>query len=586
MRYLFIVYSARSTYILVTFLVLQSTFSFALQGPAVIERVCLNNNDTIATISWRMPNDLCNSYQRTDIYGRRQNDPFQLLYSNTDATQAKAAIKLPSLEQSWMFFIVLHSACNGLDSFISDTIGLDLFKPPLNELDSVSVDFNSQKIIAGWQVNTATDIKGYRLYTFSNAVNDSAGDTPSTFYQFNDVPTASAPQITLAAYDSCNLYSAISAPHRIMRLALSPKGDCSDSIDLSWTTYQGWGGIDRYEIHISRNAAAYALLQQTTNNVFTDAGIQYGDSICYFIRAWHENLPISSSSSISCYKRFAPQQDPNYRILNWSAHENGEEMVLVRQKSVVSDIYKEELQIKDGNNTSIKLVTFNENTLDTLFIAEKTIPISPASPIEIVLRSFDKCNQPLQLTDTFRNVVLVHENNASFYWNLLHGWPVYEEQLFLFSIDRFTWNTESSLTVQDQSHKMLNPEMDERRCYRVLATKEEFSTPPYINASSIQLHNLSNIICLSGTFQYYLPNAISPGGVNQSFYIPGTGINREKSELIVFNRWGELVYQGNLLYGWKPNDVQSKFGSFFFQLKVVGYEGEVDYASGPIYILP
>lgn len=557
-----------------------------MQVAAEIQRVCLNNNDTIATIHWHMPNDACNSYQRTDIYGRRQSDPFQLLYSNQDVQQEQASIKLASLEQSWEFYIVLHSACNGLDSFVSDTVGLDLFKPPLNELDSVSVDFSSQKIIAGWQRNTAEDVKGYRLYSFSNSVNDSAGDTRTTFYEFIDLSTASAPQITLAAYDSCNLYSAISAPHRIMRLTLIPKGDCSDSLGLSWTSYQGWSAVGRYEIYISRNASAYAQIGQTNNNLFMDTGIQYGDSVCYFIRAWHETLPVSSSSKKECFKRYAPQKDPDYRILNWSAHENGEEMILVRQRSFLTDITKEKVEIKRDKRSYFESVEFDENTIGSLLIAEKTYELSPASPIEIAVHAYDKCQQPLQTTDTFLNVVLVKEDNNSFSWNLLQGWPIYEKQTFQFSIDRFTWNTSGSLDAIDHKYSLPAAKVEERRCYRVKATKSEFGTAPYNSQGNIQLHNLSNVICVSGSFQYYLPNAISPGGVNQAFYVPGTGIDREKSELIVFNRWGEQVHRSNLVNGWKPDTNQSRFGHFFFQIKIVGYEGEVDYASGPIYILP
>jgi hypothetical protein len=563
----------------------------AIDRSASITRICLNNNDTLANISWRMPSDLCNSYQKTDIYGRRQNDPFRLMESIPDFSIEETSVKLNSLEQSWEFYIVLHTACNGIDSFISDTIGIDISKPPINYLDSVSVDFETQKIIAGWKENNAPDVKGYRLYQFSNAVNDSIGDTDNTSFLFNDVSTESAPRITLAAYDSCNLYSAISPPHQIIRLDVQGAGPCSDSVLLNWTKYIGWGNsILNYEVHKSLNGSPYRRLYSLVQNSCEDANINYGDSVCYFIRAIRRDFSnghsTSSSSLIKCYKRYQPQVDPDYRILNWSASESDNNMTLVRQKSENIVFGKEEVEII-LDKVSVKEL-FNPLVQEGnmgLVLGEMPINRSTNQAYSVVLHAYDLCNQPLQRTDTALNVVLAEVSSESYGWQAYKHWGPANEQTLISSVDRFTWNTfltlESTQTEIDIDSKPFVTEY----CFRIQTTNPLYTALPYSNFSG-QLTNYSNTLCLSGDFKFFIPNAIHTDGQNNKFYVEGTGINRTASELIIFNRWGEQVYRSDLSRPWTPPKSQSNFGDYFYQVSVKGFKGEKEHASGRIYVIP
>jgi gliding motility-associated-like protein len=53
---------------------------------------------------------------------------------------------------------------------------------------------------------------------------------------------------------------------------------------------------------------------------------------------------------------------------------------------------------------------------------------------------------------------------------------------------------------------------------------------------------------------YYIPNTFTPDGdkYNQTFKpVFSTGISTEQYEMLIFNRWGEIMFESNNIYiGW------------------------------------
>ena len=71
--------------------------------------------------------------------------------------------------------------------------------------------------------------------------------------------------------------------------------------------------------------------------------------------------------------------------------------------------------------------------------------------------------------------------------------------------------------------------------YRVVAIKEDTS----------RIESISNTVELIKSTTIYFPNAFTPDqdGANDTF--GAVGLNVEKYELKVFNRWGELLFESN-----------------------------------------
>jgi gliding motility-associated-like protein len=100
------------------------------------------------------------------------------------------------------------------------------------------------------------------------------------------------------------------------------------------------------------------------------------------------------------------------------------------------------------------------------------------------------------------------------------------------------------------------------------------------------------IICNGQNF--FIPNTFSPNGdgINDVFYLRGTGLFRIKS-LLVFNRWGEVVFEkrefpvNDALFGWDGNykGKKAKPDVYVYQIEIICSNGEIIKYSGNIALI-
>ena len=88
----------------------------------------------------------------------------------------------------------------------------------------------------------------------------------------------------------------------------------------------------------------------------------------------------------------------------------------------------------------------------------------------------------------------------------------------------------TSAVAQDKSVFSL-----EKERYRVIAVKNDTN----------QIESVSNIAELTRPTTIYLPNAFTPDQDDNNDRFGAVGINVEKYELRIFNRWGELIFESN-----------------------------------------
>jgi gliding motility-associated-like protein len=114
--------------------------------------------------------------------------------------------------------------------------------------------------------------------------------------------------------------------------------------------------------------------------------------------------------------------------------------------------------------------------------------------------------------------------------------------------------------------------------YRVVAYSE----------SDISIQSASNELSLYQPLKLYVPTAFSPNGdgLNDTFGAVGEGI--EDYKLIVYNRWGEVVFASNNINQKWDGDYQGSpvsFGAYSYQLFAYGKEfGEVN-KSGAVIVI-
>ena len=62
------------------------------------------------------------------------------------------------------------------------------------------------------------------------------------------------------------------------------------------------------------------------------------------------------------------------------------------------------------------------------------------------------------------------------------------------------------------------------------------------------LDTTSRLVCIEDDFAIYIPNAFSPNGddINDVFLPKGNGISPNEYELLIFDRWGLLLFKSNI----------------------------------------
>jgi gliding motility-associated-like protein len=100
------------------------------------------------------------------------------------------------------------------------------------------------------------------------------------------------------------------------------------------------------------------------------------------------------------------------------------------------------------------------------------------------------------------------------------------------------------------------------------------------------------VIC--GDQNFFIPNTFSPNGdgVNDIFYLRGSGLFRINS-LMVFNRWGEIVFEkknlsiNNPLDGWDGTykGKKAKPDVYIYQIEIVCDNGETIKYAGNVALI-
>ncbi len=547
---------------------------FGINSSVTPLRACLNNNDSIITLSWSNPTDVCLSFVKHRLYARENANAFQPIAEITNYATTSFQYKLPNLNNNWQFYWVTLTACNGIDSFTSIITSIDLNKPPIIALDSVSIDLATQKLIAGWQPNPASDTKGYRLYEYKSGINDSIADTSARFYSFYGNESVNR-SITISTYDSCNLYSPISNPHTAMLLS-GQIDTCLKTIALNWTPYQGWTTLT-YTLMVNKNQKGYAVdsVLSFNNRLLNYPKIILGDSVCFYVRA-HSDQGITSSSNQICFYTRA-KEIPSLNYVNQVTVLNNTSIEINWNGEGLNDVKNIALNKSSNGNPPVVLNTFNN--LLTFSYNDLDVEVNKTNYFYSVDLK-DICNTTLSTSNISNNIVL-SLNDDQLIFNTYVGWAGVVEKYDLYAGESSTWNIRSTYTNPAPTSITDAEKALPMVCFYIEAL--EINNPFNKNLTS-----LSNSVCYEGPFTYYVPNAIVPNGVNNYFSVVGVNIDTQLSRYSIFNRWGEIIFKSqNITDKWYA-DYQGKTvqpGIYFYVLEIFSKDGERATKKGEIRII-
>ena len=565
-------------YILII-LLFASLTSSAVSSPPLVLRACLNYDTDIVTLSWKSPSDQCGSFTKYSLYASEDNGPFVKLDDIPDISIQEYPHQLSVANTNWRYYVTILHLCDGTDSATSNQVLIDNTYPTTIEIDSLSYDLLTQNIIAGWSPNPSPDTKGFELYeyNFTTQSADSIGTTTSYTKNITELRAGNFP-VVLSSYDSCNLSSTFSDPHRPVLLRGSID-TCSRTITLNWNKYTGWNSIDSQSLYVSRNGGPY--IRDTTlsdiPNSFTYNKLVLGDTLRFYLRTYKTGDPFTSSSSTLTFET-RKLVTPSYIYLSWvSVNDN------INDNSTISLSWKSD-NLQDINtfsidrsmsgsvNTTIKSIATVQNQDEytaTDFLADADINIYNYTIVAV-----DKCDDTVSQSNTSPNMLLniLPTQTHSSYTGWENGVSSYELE---YSTDRSTWNPQFSSTLPIT---MQNTET--AGCYRVVA---------YENTNSLGYSSISysNVQCRYDSLSFFVTTAISPNGINNKFVIKGVGIDQTKSTYEIYNRWGELIQQANISQPWfaeyKNTPVPS--GMYIYIAKIYGILGEYKTQSGTVNVI-
>ena len=558
-----------------------------MDSPAKIKRVCLDISDSMAYVYWNTVNDACASFTKYEIYGREdQFSVFSLLKTEANIATNNTSIKLPNRKR-WEFFILVSNSCNGMNQFSSDTIFLDNQEPTQWEFDSISVDCVTQKVVAGWTKHSIADVEGYYIYNVSGGSNSLIStETELVFNGINEDPTQGSITHLISAFDSCKNASPLSKPSSTIFLTQS-MDTCLNTLYFNWSHYVGWSTIGSYKLMVSTNLGPFI-----ESGVVTGASntINYkytpGENICAFIRAVNGNNNTITSSSNKVCKNTNPLVKPNYLYINKVTIEKHDSL---RVYSIQDETNIDSMVLERKDKSGPWLVVDEIKPVLATYKYTDQNALVNSEEYEYRLIAYNSCKQTLDTSNTSKNILLTLTNLDELIWNNYSEFDAGVDKYNMYrSVDGSTWNiinttandaVATNYTIIPAS--TTTPE-GEAYCFCVMGVENGLNSFGRMDTS------VSNKVCATGDFAFFVPNAFKPEGVNRTFKPFTQNLEDRGYNLQVANRWGEIIFSTtDPGIGWDGsfNNQPCQMGAYVYIVSALGKDGTTVNSSGIINLI-
>jgi hypothetical protein len=574
--------------------------SYSVSSPPVLRKACLSPNKDIV-LYWTPTNDTCSSFIQYKIFARKtSSDPFVLLDSVNNINQnSYTHFVSPPSSNSWEYYMVCENDCNGFPTSTSDTISIDLTAPSTTDPDSVSINPLTGDIIIGWKKNTTPDLFGYTIYDELGA---SIGNTTDTFYIIKGKNIDdSVYTYKIAAFDSCINLSPSITTHSTIQL----KGildDCLGKVDLTWTPYKGWAGIQKYDVFVSRNGGSYLVEESTDGSTLnaTLTSVLPGDFLNVYIRAYN-SLDINISSSSNMFKdSIAKVKLPKINYLSLVSIVDNK----YAQIKWVSDTAGEIsfFKIKRGKDTTnfeyLADISFDKNKNE--YIYEDKDPKAVFSDIIYYyqIEVFDNCKNPTGSLSNISNTVIsktfqnpFDSTQNTIIWNKYRNFLLDVGYYYVYRGLEFNgvyeWTIIGSTKPTDTFFVDENTPSEAGNtgiCYRV----DAYENPGNIFTTNQEI-SVSSRTCELKDFTLYFPTAFNPFGINRKWVPKGSYINYEKTEVKIYNQWGQYITTITDLHkGWDGKDDKGEWlqpGSYIYYATITGVNKRKETVKGDFVYL-
>ena len=482
-------------------------------------------------------------------------------------------------------------SCTSVSNVFEMVLG-DAEGPPVQVLDSVSVDGEGYGI-AGWSQNPASDLGAYLIgYCDKGSFNIIDTLSPSTTF-YRDLKGGKLMKSTsyaVVAMDTCSNSSLKNNEYQCYpTMDLKALYDhCTERILLNWNSYESFqsGSDVSYRIYVSRAQDPWTLIDETDSSFFVFDDLDDSTTFCFYVQAWENggNGPYSSTSDQACVDVLLVEK-PSFSYLD---------EISVSDNAQVDLCFRTEIT-RDVGRYNVRRALSGSLVFDTIYSYEVKRPVNDSDSMmcysdtsaEVSNQYYtyfvdvmDDCGQRIDSSNLGRSILLDvtwKDLNLGHHltWNGYIDWPSgVKEYKLLYGTDPVNLKEFASLsdsagaTSRLNYIKRLNYLMKDARqyCYQVMALEQA----PYFRKNEGSM-SYSNIYCLRNRQGLYLPNTFTPNGdkVNDVFRPKGTLEGMKSYHFLIFNRWGEIVYETyDPSSGWDGNFNSEKApsGSYVYNI--------------------
>ncbi len=550
-------------------LIKSSPLLLGFDGPINIKRACINFSDSNASIFFSDLSNPCGTFVSFKIFGRPDNTTaYAEVFESFSMPISPVSIKQPNLKQ-WEYYIIFSNMCDGISKLYSDTIKLDFTAPLALELDSVSISLSTQKTVIGWPFNPSPDFKGYLVFTQAGSNNIEISNQRGEYYtDLSSNPEFIAHSYSFASYDSCGNVSIISNPH-ITILSRGSLNFCKRSYQLAWTAYVGWQSRIYY-IYLKTNGNNFVLIDSTSSLNYLINNLAAGNSYEAYIRSSKTGSSFTSSSNILLFSLPLAIKPINTTIL--SIQVQGADNIKIKwqtNQSMNVKVAKLYRGTRANNITFIKNIPHidGENyTFDNIN--------TEMTSLYYQIKLFDSCDIVSDSSRINQSIFIENVGDTNLFFNPY----IFEKGIFVkgaVESQRSTWNIEKILFT-DSLFSINN--FDTSLCYRVISISSDGDT------------SISNTICINIPLNFYIPNALNLNSSSGKsiFTVIGVGIDWDKTEINIFNRWGEKIGElsnNNITWDGTYQNEKVKTGIYIYTGVVFGKKNSKQAVKGFITVI-
>lgn len=513
--------------------------------------------------------DGCGSFNRYVLYGRDNIiNPYQALATQTNRTAGSISTTLPNLRR-WELFVVARYACNGTDTLVSDTIFVDDQPPALLNPDSVSVDMATQLVVAGWTRAPEPDVMGYSVFKVDPGTGNNIliNEIDSTDYRFN-VSTFNSTnpnnRIAIAVFDSCRNGGIISNYHSPVCVSYSWTGNtnyrCDRRFTFGWTPYVGWT-TDHYSIwymddvnntwnhvaDIPGNSTSYTFNIPNLNRTYR-----------FFVRSHRTSSPTVFTSTSNIIQVPLPgHPEPAFNNI-------GHASVISNQSVEVTGVWDRPgagytARLESSTDGSTWNTAFNISNTSFRYTFNNLNTAASTYHYRIVV--INPCNEPVDTSEEHETIRL-QRTGVNLNWNPYQPYlSASDEALYQRIKGSSTWNN----TGGNGGFHMLT-DTSQPECFRVIA----YNTIAGNRTDTAY----SNEVCIRVVDTTLIPSGFNPEGNQKRFQIVNPNLEPGQAIMIIYDRWGGKIWEGEALNGWDGfiNQQPAITGIYVYQVRITRIE--------------